>query len=73
VSPRPADTTHGTAGRPADRASQMSDPGINWCPTICDMVNDGVINETGTAGDLEGECNPPEGYGRGRNMTNGVR
>jgi hypothetical protein len=39
----------------------MSDPGINWAPTIIDMINDGAIYECGTAGDLEGESNPPGG------------
>lgn len=59
--PRDADTTHGAGGRPAGRASRMSDPGINWAPTIIDMINDGAIYECGTAGDLEGESNPPGG------------
>jgi hypothetical protein len=42
MSPRPADTTSGAGGRPADRASQMAPININWGPDLTEKDGDDV-------------------------------
>lgn len=65
--PRPADTTHGSGGRPTSKAAATVDPGLNLNPTLADLKNADPDCPVGTASDYAGTTTAARGRRRNRN------